>query len=228
MDTIRHFETFNPECIKGKRIDVVGAGSTGSKVVLELVKLGLEGIHVWDDDIVESHNIVNQYYGISDIGKLKVDALKERIHFDTGVEIITHPEKVVSQELGNFIFLLTDTMSSRKEIWQNCIKGKFDKELLIETRIGLNNGQIYIINPNKPGHISKWEKTLFDDSVGEVSACGGSISIGATSTTLSGIAVWLFMQHMINIYTDREFVNFQNQIVFNIVPFFVDQTKWTA
>lgn len=192
IDITRHASVFSRDSFGKKRIDVIGAGATGSRMVLSLAKLGLENIHVWDFDKVEAHNIANQAYRQTDIGKFKVDALQALVKEQTGLEITTHNERVDgSQKLGDIVFLLTDTMSSRKEIWNKGIRYKIGTKLMIETRMGTDEGRVYTINPMKPAQVKGWEGTLYGDEVKiEVSACGTSISVGPTAEFLSGLAVW--------------------------------------
>ncbi len=191
VDITRHIDVFSRDAFGGLRIDVVGAGATGSRVVLSLAKLGLDNIHVWDFDKVEAHNIANQAYDQSHIGQFKVDAVAELVKRATGLNIHKHNERVNgSQILGDIVFLLTDTMSSRKEIWQKGIRFKLRTKLMIETRMGSDNGRCYSINPTKKLQVDAWEATLCDDAKVEVSACGTSISVGPTAEFLSGLAVW--------------------------------------
>ena len=176
-------------------MDVIGAGATGSKVVLSLAKLGVENIHIWDFDVVEPHNIANQAFGNDDIGKPKIDALAELVRRQTGTALTVHNEKVDgTQELGHVVFLLTDTMSSRKEIWTNGVKYKQRTKVMIETRMGPDTGRVYTINPCKRTEADSWEGTLCSDDVAQVSACGTSISVGPTAGYLAELAVWQFMR----------------------------------
>lgn len=192
-DPLRHLSVFTPHAFGNRRIDVIGAGATGSRVVLELSKLGVENLHVWDFDTVEEHNIANQVFGNQHIGQFKVDALAEIVKRDTGNVIHVHNEKHTgdrTQPLGDVVFLLTDTMESRKQIWDGALKFRPHTSLVIETRMGADDGRIYTINPSKPNHIKEWEATLYDDDEAEVSACGGSVSVGPTAEILAGIAKW--------------------------------------
>lgn len=195
IDSTRHNSVFSPDNFEDLDIHIIGAGATGSKVTMELAKLGLKNLHIWDFDEVESHNIANQAFGNQHIGMPKVEALKDIIKEYTGTEIHAHNHRVTGEEdLEGIVFLLTDTMSSRKEIWDNAIKYKFNVKLMVETRMGVDNGRVYTINPTNPKDIKMWESTLVDDDKVEVSACGSSISVGATASILSGYAIWQFMR----------------------------------
>lgn len=195
VDPLRHLSVFSPHAFGSRRVDVIGAGATGSKVVLDLAKLGVENIHVWDFDRVEEHNVANQAFGLSDIGLLKVDALATIVKRDTGTSVTTHAERVDgSQKLGDVVFLLTDTMASRKEIWEKGLKFKLGTQLLMETRMGADSGRVYALNPNRPGHIRAWEQTLYTDAEAETSACGASVTVGPTAGIVAGLAVWQFIR----------------------------------
>jgi sulfur carrier protein ThiS adenylyltransferase len=191
IDPLRHLSVFSPDAFGTRRVDVIGCGATGSKVVLDLAKLGVENIHVWDFDRVEEHNVANQAFGLAHIGLLKVDALREIVKAETGTTIHTHAERVDgTQSLGEIVFLLTDTMASRKEIWNGALKFRLQTKILIETRMGADNGRIYALNPSRLGHIRAWEETLYTDDEAETSACGASVSVGPTAGIIAGLAVW--------------------------------------
>ncbi len=191
VEPLRHLSVFSPHAFGNRRIDVVGCGATGSRIALSLAKLGLENIHCHDFDTVEAHNIANQTFGVEDIGKLKIDALSAQIKSATGTEIKTYNQRVDAKtELGEIAFLLTDSMSSRKEIWDGALRYKLRTSLLIETRMGADAGRIYTVNPTKPRHVAEYEKTLYTDAEAEVSACGASTSVGPTAEIISGLAVW--------------------------------------
>jgi|CXWL01.1.fsa_nt_gi molybdopterin/thiamine biosynthesis adenylyltransferase len=191
IDPLRHLSVFSPNAFGARRVDVIGCGAVGSRVVLSLAKLGVEHIHAWDFDIVAEHNIPNQVFGLPDIGSGKVDALARLVTRDTGTAITIHHERVDgSQNFGEVVFLLTDTMSSRREIWEQGLKYKLATKLVIETRMGSDNGRVYTVNPNKRSHIRAWEDTLYSDDEAEVSACGASVSVGPTAEIVAGLAVW--------------------------------------
>lgn len=70
-------------------ITVCGAGALGSNLIDNLTRTGFSKITVIDFDRVDTHNLSTQIYSESDIGSLKVDALKNRIFRNIGTEIET-------------------------------------------------------------------------------------------------------------------------------------------
>lgn len=62
-----------------KKVGVVGVGALGSIVCESLARSGVSVIALWDDDTVEPGNICRSAYQVQDIGKSKVEALREHI-----------------------------------------------------------------------------------------------------------------------------------------------------
>lgn len=62
-----------------KTVIILGCGSVGSLVALELCRSGVGRFVLIDNDIVEYHNLCRHQCNIYDVGKYKVCALKERL-----------------------------------------------------------------------------------------------------------------------------------------------------
>jgi len=220
-DTIRHLKAFSPVKFDNTRIDVIGVGATGSRIAMALAKLGVLNLHIWDFDKVESHNIANQIYGINDIGKFKVDALAELIKTQTNLDVTKHNEAVNGRtSLGSVVFLLTDTMSSRKEIWEGAIRYKPFIEVMFETRMGIDLGRTYWVRPTSPDDVKFWESSLCgDDEVVVVSACGSQITVGSTAEIVSGLAVWNFI-NWFNWFSDttNKVEQMPKETIFGVTP----------
>ena len=194
VDTSRHILYFNPELFKG-RIDVIGVGAVGSKIAIELAKLGLEDIHIWDADIVEGHNIANQAFYLADIGKPKVQATAEHCKLASGTEVTQHNQFITDPvRLGRVVFLAVDTMEHRKAIFENCLKNKFTTDQVVELRMGEEELRVYGFNPNTRQEIIDWTDTLVDDEETVESACSAKTTVGATATMTAAFAVTRFMQ----------------------------------
>lgn len=180
-----------------RRVDVIGAGATGSHLVPELARLRVMNLHVWDFDVVAEHNIRNQTYGLHQVGMQKVEALRDNVNRDTGRSIHVYDRPCDGLiTLGEVVFLLTDTMESRRLIWENGIRYQPQVRLMIETRMGFDVGRVYAVDPNEPEQVEAWEKTLVDRSGRErvETACGTVPVVGATAATLAGFAVWQFLR----------------------------------
>ena len=141
-------------------ITVIGAGATGSFSVLTLAKMGFTNITVYDDDIVAEHNLPNQFFRTSDIGKAKVEALQEIVREFEGIEIIARNERYRGQRLKGIVLCCVDSMDVRIQIW-NFVRNNPDITLYIDSRMGLEVMQVYCVNPNDPWHVKSYESTLF-------------------------------------------------------------------
>ena len=195
INTARHREVCNP-LDHEHPIHIIGAGATGSRLFASLVELGFEDITVYDDDKVESHNLANQLFINDDINVLKVDALNKWVHMKLGEGLKSGnfiPERLPHKtiELDGTVFLLTDTMSSRREIYESCLKDNVLVDRVVETRMASSYGNVFTFNPVKTGE--QWLDTLIDDKKAEKSSCGSSISVGATASIIANQAVWQFM-----------------------------------
>jgi molybdopterin/thiamine biosynthesis adenylyltransferase len=63
----------------GKTAIISGCGSVGSLVALELARAGVGRFLLIDNDTIAYHNLSRHQSGIKDVGKFKVNAVKERI-----------------------------------------------------------------------------------------------------------------------------------------------------
>lgn len=219
INVSRHVDVFSPTEFGNKRIDIIGAGATGSKVVVELAKLGIKNIHAWDFDKVEPHNIPNQVFGMDNVGQYKTKALKNIIKKSTGLEITTYEKPADgTNSFGDIVFLLTDSIESRKKIFEGSVKYK-NTRLMVETRMGADNGRIYSIDPRNARHIKEWESTLKPIKE-KTTVCGTAITVGATASMLASMAVWQFIKWS-NLKNIEE-----NEIIFGLRPTVVMSRKF--
>lgn len=202
-DFSRQHEIFDVEKFNTP-INIVGCGATGSWVALMLAKMGISNITCWDFDKVEEHNLPNQFFDMLSIGYNKAEELAILCNKFSSISIKKNVERVTGkQRLEGVVFMLTDTMSSRKEIFDMAIKLKPQIDLLIETRMDLCGGRIYTLNPYDFTHIKKYEETFYTDEDSAVSACGTSQSIISTAINIASLAVW----QMINWHNQISYAN---------------------
>lgn len=62
-----------------KKVLISGAGSVGSLIALELARAGVGHFVLADKDVLEIHNICRHQLGWKDVGRYKVDAVKDAI-----------------------------------------------------------------------------------------------------------------------------------------------------
>ena len=65
--------------LENKRVMVVGLGSFGSNIAIELAKAGVGSFALFDFDRVELHNLARHTCTTNDLGRLKTDAIEDAI-----------------------------------------------------------------------------------------------------------------------------------------------------
>lgn len=65
--------------LEDRKVAVVGLGSGGSQVAIELAKSGVGKFVLVDFDRIELQNIIRHVCGLSDLGRLKTNAMRDRI-----------------------------------------------------------------------------------------------------------------------------------------------------
>ena len=113
MDLVRSYEFFKPEKCDG-RVHIIGCGAVGSTIAENIARLGLTNVSLYDFDTVEAHNVANQMFYATDIGKLKVDAVAEMMtRINPDIEIGTKGLRLFKhgysdQPLDGYVFLAVD------------------------------------------------------------------------------------------------------------------------
>ncbi len=67
------------DALAQKRVMIVGLGSFGSQIAVELAKAGIGNFSLLDFDRVELHNLARHTCTVRDLGRLKTDAIKEAV-----------------------------------------------------------------------------------------------------------------------------------------------------
>ena len=179
MDLSRHISVFNPASVKHD-IHIIGVGATGSFVAMQLARMGVPVLNIYDFDDVEIHNIPNQYFDTNDLGKLKVDALVEKLKaINPDITVNVNKEAVKPEDISKmsgYLFSLVDSMKVRKELWE-AAKQNTNLINVWESRLGSDQARVYSLPIEEGKDYSKYEQDFYNDDNAEVSACGTSITV---------------------------------------------------
>ena len=94
-DLLKRSNGILSDTIVKKSVLIVGCGSGGSKVADDLIRTGLGRVTLIDHDVVEAHNLSRTIYRIGDIGKPKVEALRDHLlSINPGLEVEIYPCKL--------------------------------------------------------------------------------------------------------------------------------------
>jgi len=146
------------QCTKEK-IVIVGLGGIGSNTVYCLSKTIPCTYFLVDMDVVNEINLGTQFFNRNQIGKSKVEAIKDTMSTQSLATINVFNHKYMN-EYTPIIVTGLDNMKTRKEVYEEWKKHD-DRELLIDGRLRANYYEIYAVTPNTQ---EDYEKTLFDDS----------------------------------------------------------------
>lgn len=166
INYLRQMGVLSPKMMHRVFIDVIGIGGIGSPLALTLAKMGIPRMRFWDDDHVENHNLPHQMYKPKDIGRLKVEALRDNIlEYVPDIHIETMPEHFGkdSVSLRGIVVSAVDSMASRKTIWEG-VRENPRVHYYIEARMGFQVFQIFSLkSPFTAEQIAWYESNLFSD-----------------------------------------------------------------
>lgn len=165
---------FDPNILRNPiKVTVVGAGALGSHIVDILASVGIKDITVYDFDTVVEHNIPNQVYKLSDVGRPKVDALVDHVKAKMGYEIRGMNKKLESlKDEGiddGYLVVATDTMKTNLSLITQAIDSNIQK--VVEAKMSVSNGQIFFFEPQDPYQYNQWKHEWRDNVPDGIVAC---------------------------------------------------------
>lgn len=146
---------------------IVGCGSGGGSVALQLVMSGIRNFTLIDPDVLESENVIRHVCGRKYIGRKKTDALEEILldrnesitvrKFD--VDIMEFEELESEIKNATVVVLATDNDPSRYLINEICVRNKtpFVTARVFTRGIG---GEVFSYRPNTEGCLACLEIVL--------------------------------------------------------------------
>lgn len=197
LDLSKSYDFFQPDKDKSK-IHIIGCGSVGSTIAENLARCGVKNFVLYDFDTVEAHNIVNQMFTQEQVGKPKVEALKEiliSINPEIAHTIELRPEGWTekSKKMSGYVFLAVDSIEIRRQIVEKYIdnlniKAMFDVRTLLESAQhfaadwGDYKAKKAFLDSMQFSHEEASDET-------PVSACGITLGVATTVRIISALAV---------------------------------------
>lgn len=195
MNLTKCHDFFQPESDRS-RIHIIGCGSVGSTVAENLARCGVTNFTLWDFDTVEPKNIVNQMFRQKDVGRRKVEALRDMLleinpYLESGIDM--KPDGWNGKMLSGYIFLCVDSIELRRKIVEQHMDNAFVKAVF-DFRTLLESAQHYaadwsdiasrkaLLNSMQFSHEEAAEET-------PVSACGITLGVATTVRLISALGV---------------------------------------
>lgn len=201
MDLSKSYEFFQPEK-DDARIHIVGCGSVGSTIAENLVRCGVTKMTLWDFDKVEPHNIANQMFRQQDVGKLKVEALKDiltDINPDIADSVELKPDGWQGKLMSGYVFLAVDSIELRRKIVEQHMDSPYIKAMF-DVRTLLTGAQHYAAAWDdykaKKDFLASMQFS-HDEAAAEtpVSACGVTLGVVTTVRLISALCVNNFIRY---------------------------------
>lgn len=181
-----------PDAVRSVPITIIGAGAIGSFTALSLAKAGFTNMTVYDFDTVDVVNLSSQFYRHTDIGKPKVQALKELIYDFTGESITVHNApwygSLHGHTLEGIVIAAADCMKVRKDIFETCTTIALNVKYLIDPRMSAETLSLYALDPRDKEQAARYAKTLYTNEEAVQERCTAKATI-YTVNLLAGLVV---------------------------------------
>lgn len=168
--------------LENKRVLIIGLGSFGSQIAIELAKSGVGHFSLMDFDRVELHNLVRHTAYLNDLGRLKTDLIKDCIlgknpyaEVDVFPININEHLDILEGEVkkADIVICATDNNQSRFNISEALVReqtvGIFGRAI---TRA--EGGDVFRYRPGGPCYVcmigSQWYNSVAEEITNEASA----------------------------------------------------------
>ena len=187
MNLSKVSEYFKPDKC---RLNIVGCGSVGSALAVMLARCGVTKMTLWDFDTVEAKNVANQAFSGVDIGRPKVEALRDiliGINPDIEKDLKLQPKGWHGEVMSGYIFLAVDSIEIRREIVEKHMRNAYVKAVF-DFRTGLTDAQHFAAdwsNLEQKKNLLETMQFSHEEAVADtpVSACG--VTLGVVTTVLA-------------------------------------------
>lgn len=170
-----------------QKIYIIGCGAIGSYAAVNLAKMGILNIEVWDNDVVSIENMNNQFFRFSDIGKNKAAALQDLILDFTGVKIKTHETKfeegtAIHSFFNNedaIMISAVDSMGVRKLIFDEIVSNEMGNNVrfIIDPRMSAEAYLQFSCRMDKTASMENYAKSLYTDEAAVQERCTAKSTI---------------------------------------------------
>lgn len=146
--TIKLFGEENFEKLQNAKVILLGVGGVGSFALDSLYNTGLTNITIVDFDTYEDSNMNRQLGSVGNIGRIKVEALKERYPKVTPINAKITPEWIDNFDFSSYDYILDAIDDIRPKV--HLIKKYY-------TRVITTSGSAKRFDPSKIEYKSIWD-----------------------------------------------------------------------
>jgi hypothetical protein len=187
-----------PETLARCHAVVVGVGSIGRQVALQLAAMGVPALTLYDHDTVSEENLGCQGFWESDVGDFKVHAVANVCHQQFPMmELFARSERFRKSAVKDWprnrvhaVFLCVDSMESRRLIWDSV---KRTAGLVVDGRMAAE--VVRVLASEHPAGDTRYPRTLFPGGEAYEGSCTAKSTIYganvAAGLMLGQFARWL-------------------------------------
>jgi len=152
-------------------VAVLGCGASGSGVGIQLAKLGVPMLELYDGDTVEEHNLPNQYFPNSSLGQNKATALKRVIEQYTPMEllpmVVAHDKYFGEGDrlTSEIVFLCVDGFDNMRRVFNRILRENRGVNWVIATRMGAEYFEVWNINMKNEEEVAIYLESLEGESM---------------------------------------------------------------
>lgn len=203
---VRQRELVPPERLARCHAIVIGVGSIGRQVAIQLAAIGIQHMTLYDHDKVSVENLASQGYMESDVGSPKVHAVANIAHQQfPRMNLVSHAERFRKSHVQKWthgrqmaVFCCVDSIASRKLIWESVqarchfyVDGRMAAEV------------IRVITSDAPAMDRYYASTLFTSTEAYQGECTSKSTI-YTASIAAGLMVGQFTRWLRRLPTNRE------------------------
>jgi len=202
---IRQLDLISPEMLDGLTVVVVGCGAIGSWAAKFLAQLGVRSIALIDYDTVSAFNLALQGFTPPDLGKLKVDVLRNAIaDIDSDISVRIHGVRLSATLLASIrraattrykdkskfvVFSCVDSIPARRTIYEALLP---TDSLFVDARMGGFTWECMTIDQLPSPYYERW---VYEDVEAYARRCTdkGTVFVAASPASImtSQLTMWL-------------------------------------
>ena len=129
--------------------------------------MGVMAIEVFDPDIVAEENLATQFHRLGDLGRLKVEALKDMLldfADETVIDALSFAVGPFTELGGGIVISAVDSIRARKDIWKAFLG--CSARWYLDARMGAQEFHLHVID-RKNVEAVKWYAGLLSEQTDE-------------------------------------------------------------
>jgi len=209
---IRQQDVLPVEKLRDAKVTIIGAGAVGSFAALTMAKMGIGHLEIYDGDTVEPHNLPNQWYRLADLGKSKVDALKNILEAFSDTAVVSHPGNFTAQPVQGIVVSAVDSMDARLRIWKH-IRSNRGISVYLDARMGAEVGKVLAVRPTDPLSVADYESELYPSSEALQAPCTAKTTVYCAAGLAAFVAAKVGKVILGRPYRSRFVVDFRQALM---------------